>query len=176
MVCVGDSGLGKSTLAAGFMERGYSILSDDVVPINVLAEAMPGYPRIKIWQDTADHLNIKTQDLKRIRPDIPKFNLPLSAAFHAMQLPIRWIFELHAKDQEKVTLEPLNGMERFQSIYNNLYKVEFMQSLMTQAHFDICSKLTHIASVVRVTRPTKISSLDMLIDELISHMAQESNA
>jgi hypothetical protein len=173
MVCVGDSGLGKSTLAAGFMRRGYPILSDDVVPINSLINAMPGYPRIKIWQDTADHFNINTQGLKRIRPDIPKFNLPLGANFHTTQLPIRWIFELHAKDQEEVTLERLNGMERFKSIYNNLYKVEFMQPLMTQAHFDICSKLTHKASVFRVTRPTKISSLNMLIDELISHMDQE---
>ena len=176
MVCVGDSGLGKSTLAAGFMQRGYSVLSDDVVPINTSIEAIPGFPRIKIWQDTADHFRINTQNLKYIRPNIPKFNLPLNAAFHPTPLPVRWIYSLHAKDEEKITLAPLNGMDCFQSIYNNLYNATFMQRFMAKEHLDICSKLTRKISMVRVTRPTKISSLDMLIDELISHMAQESNA
>jgi hypothetical protein len=175
MVCVGDSGLGKSTLAAGFMQRSYSILSDDVVPINRSINAMPGYPRIKIWQDTADHFSINTQNLKYIRPGIPKYSLPLNAAFHSKPLPVRWIYALRAKDEDKITLEPLNGMECFQSIYNNLYNVLFMQRFMTKEHLDICSKLTHKISMTRVTRPTKISSLDILIDELISHMGQESH-
>ena len=175
MVCVGDSGLGKSTLAAGFIQRGYSILSDDVVPINSSLEAIPGFPRIKIWQDTADHFSINTQNLKYIRPGIPKYSLPLNTAFHSTPLPVRWIYTLHANDQDKITLETLNGMECFQSIYNNLYNVLFMQRFMTKEHLDICSKLTHKISMTRVTRPTNISSLDMLIDELISHMGQESN-
>ena len=34
LVCVGHSGVGKSTLAAGFMQRGYDILADDVVPVD----------------------------------------------------------------------------------------------------------------------------------------------
>jgi hypothetical protein len=175
MICVGDSGLGKSTLAAGFMQRGYSILSDDVVPINPSLEAIPGFPRIKIWQDTADHFSIDTQNLKYIRPDIPKFNLPLNAAFHSTPLPVRWIYNLHAHDKEKTTLESLHGMERFQSIYNNLYNALFMQRFMVKEHLDICSQLTRKISITRITRPTKISSLDILIDELICHMAQDSN-
>jgi hypothetical protein len=68
MVCVGHSGVGKSTLAAGFMQRGYDILADDVVPVDEFCQALPGFPRIKLWQDVADKLAINTTDLRRLRP------------------------------------------------------------------------------------------------------------
>jgi hypothetical protein len=58
LVCVGDPGAGKSTLAAGFMQRGYAVLADDVVPVDEGCRALPGFPRIKLWQDAVDKLGI----------------------------------------------------------------------------------------------------------------------
>jgi len=54
LVCVGPSGAGKSTLAAALMQRGHKLLADDVVPVNAQCEALPGFPRIKLWQDSAE--------------------------------------------------------------------------------------------------------------------------
>jgi hypothetical protein len=94
MVYVGYSGAGKSTLAAGFMQRGYAVLADDVVPVDSLCRALPGFPRIKIWQDVADKLAINTADLRRIRPNTEKFNYPLGQLFTDQPLPIRWVYLL----------------------------------------------------------------------------------
>ena len=107
LVCVGDSGAGKSTLAAGFMQRGYSIISDDVVPVDDKQRAIPGFPRIKLWQDTADKLGIDTRELQRIRPSDEKFNYPLLEGFQATPLPIRWIYALGMHDKDTVTLTQL---------------------------------------------------------------------
>ena len=94
MVCVGYSGAGKSTLAAGFMQRGHAVLADDVVPVDSLCRALPGFPRIKLWQDVADKLAINTADLRRIRPNTEKFNYPLGQLFTDQPLPIRWVYLL----------------------------------------------------------------------------------
>ncbi len=56
---VGASGAGKSTLAASMMTRGYPLLADDVVRIELrggLPWAFPAYPSLRLWGDTSDSL------------------------------------------------------------------------------------------------------------------------
>ena len=55
-VVLGHSGAGKSTLAAEMHRRGHLVLSDDVVPVDAAGRAIPGWPRIKLWQDALDRL------------------------------------------------------------------------------------------------------------------------
>ena len=76
LICVGPSGAGKSTLAAEFMRRGHEVLADDVVPVAADCRILPGFPRIKLWQDAADRLAIETAGLRRIRPQLEKYQLP----------------------------------------------------------------------------------------------------
>jgi len=52
-ICIGDSGAGKSTTAIAMMQRGHSILADDVCPITPSGMALSGMPRAKLWEDTA---------------------------------------------------------------------------------------------------------------------------
>ena len=77
VMCVGQSGAGKSTLAAEMMRRGHRVIADDVCPVDSAGNAIPGMPRIKLWQDSADKLGVNTSELKRIRPLLEKFNCPL---------------------------------------------------------------------------------------------------
>ena len=88
MVCAGASGAGKSTLAAAFARRRYP-----VVPVDARGAALPGLPRIKLWQDAAEWLGIETAGVRRIRPEMAKFNMPLAADGKAAPapVPIRWI-------------------------------------------------------------------------------------
>lgn len=55
---VGESGAGKSTTAAAFVDAGHNILSDDIAAINTLPSAtapivQPGFPSIKLHHETA---------------------------------------------------------------------------------------------------------------------------
>jgi hypothetical protein len=50
---------GKTSLAGSLMERGHSLLSDDLLGIQVSGaevEARPGFPSIRMWPDLAEHL------------------------------------------------------------------------------------------------------------------------
>ena len=51
---IGDSGAGKSTLASAFLNKGYQLLSDDVIAVSLLNKKycqlfIPSYPQQKLW-------------------------------------------------------------------------------------------------------------------------------
>jgi hypothetical protein len=173
MVCVGDSGAGKSTLAAGFMQRGYDILADDVVPVDLNYSALPGFPRIKLWQDAADRLGIDTKKLRRIRPDIEKFNYPLFNQFAQQPLPIRWVYILDSHNAAETLLEPIVGLERFRPLRDNTYRMIFLQGMALEAeHLQLCGKLAGQIRLARITRPEQGFELDTLIDRVLSDIAE----
>ena len=169
LVCVGDSGAGKSTLAAGFMQRGYSIMSDDVVPIDEMQRAIPGFPRIKLWQETADHLGIDTTDLRRIRPDEKKFNYPLAEQFQTEPLPVRWVYVLDTHDDDSIAMEPLSGMRRFQPLYENTYRPDYLEGMKLEAwQLRMCGQLAGKIHLVHIRRPRDGFDLEGLITEILA--------
>ena len=70
VIFCGRSGIGKSTLAAGFHRRGYPFLADDVCAItthNGRPAVIPGFPRLKLWDDVLKRLNTDKDELKSVR-------------------------------------------------------------------------------------------------------------
>lgn len=171
MVCVGQSGAGKSSLAAGFMQRGYDILADDVVPVDAQCRALPGFPRIKLWQDVADKLNIDTGALKRIRPGIEKYNLPL-LTLNLTPLPIRWVYILRGENTDDISIDSIQGMQRFLPLRANTYRVKYLEGMTLKAeHLKLCGQLASHIRLARVARPRQGFKLDGLIDHLLADMA-----
>ena len=76
-VVVGRSGAGKSTLAAEFARRGIDLLSDDIVPVDRHGLALPGYPRIKLWDDALERLGLDTAQYERVVGPRAKFHVPV---------------------------------------------------------------------------------------------------
>lgn len=168
MVCVGHSGVGKSALAAGFLQRGYKVLADDVVPIDADCRAVPGFPRIKLWQDVAEKLELDTTSLRRIRPNMEKFNFPLEQHFGEESLPVRWVYILGNDHIDEVKVEPIQGLERFQPLHNNTYRVRFLSGMaLKPAHLKLCGQMAGRIRLARVTRPNTGFRLDALIDRIL---------
>ena len=171
MVCVGHSGTGKSTLAAGFMQRGHQILADDVVPVDAQCCALPGIPRIKLWQDVADKLAIDTKDLRRIRPNLNKFSLPFRTVPAERTLPVRWVYILKSDHIDEMTVEPVQGMYRFQPLHDNTYRVRFLNGMaLKPEHLKLCGRLASRIRLANVTRPKTGFNMDRIIDALLGDM------
>ena len=79
----GNSGRGKSTLAAAFHGRGYRVLADDVLAVRdgrgVPPMAYSGSRELKLWADALDLLEIEADGLRRARPQVEKSCLPTGA-------------------------------------------------------------------------------------------------
>ena len=71
---------GKSTLAASFLEAGYSLLTDDILPLrwtDNLIWANPGYPQMRMWPDEAKYFVGHCEDLERVLPTLSKHRVPV---------------------------------------------------------------------------------------------------
>jgi hypothetical protein len=56
---VGQTGMGKSTLAASFLTAGYSIVADDCVVLEIRGDdivTIPAYPGLRLWDDAIAEL------------------------------------------------------------------------------------------------------------------------
>ncbi len=167
MVCVGPSGAGKSTLAAGFMQRGYQVLADDVIPVDNQCRALPSFPRIKLWQDVADQLEIETRGLRRIRPNLEKFNFPVSQVTEA--LPIRWVYVLGTDQTKQINIEPVRGFERFLPLRNNTYRMQFLEGMALKSeHLKLCGQLAGRIHLAHMNRPELGFTLDDMIDSILA--------
>ena len=155
LVCVGDSGIGKSTLAAAFMQQGHQILADDVVPVTTDGMAIPGMPRIKLWQDAADRLGLSTDGLRRIMPEMDKYNFPLGERFCGEPLPLRWVYLLTEGEEGSETIvEEVTGLERFRVLCENTYRLHYLRGMgLQQAHLQQCAALASKIRVKKITRP-----------------------
>ena len=172
MVCVGPSGSGKSTLAAGLMQRGYEILADDVVPVDAECRLLPGFPRLKLWQDAAGRLDIDTAGLRRIRPNLEKFNYPIHDRYAGLPLPVRWVYVLGSHHEPETLFEAITGMDRFRPLRNNTYRVRFLEGMALKAeHLRLCGQLAGRVHVTRVTRPEHGFDLDDLMDRILADAA-----
>ena len=174
LVCIGDSGAGKSTLAAGFLARGYQVLADDVVAVDPENCAIPGFPRIKLWQDAADRLGISTKGRMRVLPDIDKYNLHIEVFDPQVRLPIHWIYQIETGNVNEVHLEPIAGLRRFHLLRDNTYRGEYLEGNAMQAnHLVRCGQLANEVRMANLQRPAEGCSLDRLIDTLLADVTED---
>lgn len=152
-VVLGHSGAGKSTLAAEFDRRGFDVLSDDVVPVDGAGDALPGYPRIKLWDDALDRLGRSTADLERIHDAHEKFQVPLERAV-LTPLPLRWVYVLERHTGDDLRLEPARGALGFALLHEHTYRNDLVLGDEAAAeHLRLCADLLGRARVTRVLRP-----------------------
>ena len=167
-VVVGHSGSGKSTLAAEFDRRGYDVLSDDVVPVDAAGLAIPGHPRIKLWDDALERLGVATEGLEKINDDHEKFQLPLRRN-EVGPLPLRWVYVLERHAGEELSLEPVRGATTFSLLHEHTYRNELVQGPGPVAqHLQQCARLVSVARISRVRRPAQTMTVEATADAILA--------
>ena len=162
---MGPSGIGKSTLAAGFMRAGCKLVSDDVCPINAENEVLPGAATIKLWDTSTDHLKIETDALNRVRPTLEKYDVPIGNHILDQSLPAGILIELATHAESGFKVETISGAEKFQVLRRNTYRLGFVHALgLQQQHFAACLRLARAVPVLRVTRPEAGFDVEGLVE------------
>jgi hypothetical protein len=174
---VGDRGMGKSTLAGAFHQRGFQALADDVCAITTgsdgVVQVWPAIPRFKLWADSVVQLGGEPDELARTHSTLEKFALPLPQ-FGRDPVDVHSIYVLHqSDDQEKISLLPLKGFDKIQELTTNTYRLPFLTDMqLAPQHFQQAQALARQARVVRVTRPTQPFLLDELVEIIERDLAK----
>ena len=165
----GPSGIGKSTLAAGFHLRGYPFLADDLCVITMHDSrpvVIPGFPRLKLWADTLNKLDTCKDHLKSVRweGDLEKYFLPVDSCQYT-PVPLHGVFILESTKTDKLEIISLPGNEKIDPLIENTYRIRFLHGLGGKMnHFKQCASVAGKAEVCRVIRPEYGFLLDELLD------------
>jgi len=156
----GTTGLGKSTLLNTFLCRNYKMISDDIVGISLFDDrvpiALPGFPRTKIWADSAQYFDIDLTDLPRIHPDFDKYSLKLGDAFINESQNIHRIYILEQRDAHQLSLDYLSNFDKFQYLLLNTFGLSFIRKVSSRdKNFLLVSTIAKHLPIFLVNRPAK---------------------
>ena len=171
VIFTGDSGIGKSTLAAGFHKRGYPFLADDVCAIamvNGKPAVIPGFPRLKLWADVLKKLDKYKDQLKSIRWErgLKKYFLPVEP-IHETPILLKSVFVLGTNNADKMEITALKGAKKIDQIIKNTYRLSFLNGLGGKKdHFLQCAAVAAKTAVYLAIRPDKRFLLTELMDML----------
>lgn len=148
-IFVGHSGAGKSTTAAWYFQNGATILADDVCAIDFdevgRPIVFPSYPQLKLWQASADLLEIDTQSLRRVRPQDNKFAIRILDQFSAKPLVLSRVVELHVEERESTVY---SGLFKLDLLRKHTYRVSFLKYLLLEQGY--CRKLMTLAGKINL--------------------------
>ncbi|OGT36452.1 MAG: hypothetical protein A3F11_11715 [Gammaproteobacteria bacterium RIFCSPHIGHO2_12_FULL_37_14] len=163
----GPSGVGKSTLSGAFLNRGYSILADDICAVNQTGEVLPSFPQIKLWADAAKKLKIDTSSLKKIRPSIEKYALPLDSHFQPAPLALKMIYILNSHNKSELNIMNLTGAKKLQPLRNQLYRLNYLKNIVQESvTLQQCGFIANRVGLVKISRPESGFSLDKLVNSI----------
>lgn len=154
---VGDSGVGKSTLAAAFLSQGYELISDDVLAISIEGEhayVTPSYPQQKLWQESLDQFGIRADLLHSIYGRETKYGIPVTQQFIHAPLPLAGVFELKKGETEEIVIEPVTGLDCVHSLFFNTYRNFLLDRLgLLEWHFNVTVQLAQRLIMYQIQRP-----------------------
>lgn len=155
---VGDSGAGKSTLASAFLDKGYQLLSDDVIPVSLSNEnhpiVNPSYPQQKLWQESLVAFGMTSKDYRPIFDRETKFTVPVASQFSYQPFPLAGVFELVKTEEDEITIRPIQSLQRLHTIYHHTYRNFLIDRLgLREWHFSITAKIAEKILVYQLQRP-----------------------
>jgi hypothetical protein len=176
---VGPAGAGKSTTAAAFSARGFTILADDVVTLDDRADRFlvrPSYPCIRLWPASVKALYGSESHLPRLTPNWDKRYLDLtnvSDQFQRKPLPLSAVYVFGARSDLEAApfVTPLDRSDALLSLIANTYTNYLMDKQMQARQFELLSRLLANVPVRKVTPHANADRLRELCDCLISDFA-----
>ena len=176
---VGESGAGKSTLASAFLNHGYQLLSDDVIAVS-LSEmgqpyVIPSYPQQKLWQESLNQFGMETGDYKSIYGRETKYCVPVSSNYYSDPLPLAGIFELVKTENNKVDINRVEKLKRFQTLYTHTYRNYLIPQLdLMEWHFNTSASILDQIDVFKLQRPTTGFTAPELVSLILEIINKEN--
>ena len=171
IVFAGDSGQGKSTMAAALHLRGHPIVADDVAAVDVVRDAcriFRAFPQLKVSSDAARGLAIDPENLPRAHPAGEERIYRANGEFPRTPLPLRAVYIL--ADGPEAVIERLPPREAVAELLRHSYGLRSMEPAVDHgAYFLKCARLAAAIPLYRLRRPHSFAALPELARTLETH-------
>lgn len=178
---LGPAGAGKSTTAAAFSQRGFSILAEDVVTLDDRGDhflVRPAYPCIRLWPASVKALYGAESLLPKLTPNWDKCYLDLTERpeqFQRESLPLAAVYILGERrnDPHAPFIEPLDRAEAMMSLVANTYATKLMDKQMRAREFELLTRVLRSIPLRRVTPHADTARIPELCDSILADLKLE---
>ncbi|MGX2961400.1 aldolase [Peribacillus sp. JNUCC 23] len=170
---IGDQGAGKSTLATTFLNRGYQLLSDDVIALSFSKDDIPfvapAYPQQKLWQKSLTEFGMETSQYRSIYGRETKFCVPVQSQYFADPLPLAGVFELVKSENTEIEIRRIEKLERFHTLFSHTYRNFLIPRLgLMDWHFTTSASILNKVDVYQLHRPVSGFSAPQLASLILN--------
>jgi hypothetical protein len=175
----GESGQGKSTLAASLSRDGCSLVSDDCLVLRSEHgswTALPSYPGVRLWPSAAGEVlreGTPTEDvahytLKRRVCDTDV--LPYASG----PAPLRRLFLL-ADDAGEILFERLPPGRAFMALVEFAYNLDIKDTAFLRRQFDTVGRLTADVPAYAIHYPREFAALSAVRKAILRHLEKDGD-
>ena len=173
---LGDCGYGKSTLGAAFLARGFPILTDDILALEVRDGrwfAHAGPPRLKLFPSVARKI-LARADGMHLNAGTSKLLLPLSgteASSRPIPLKALYVLPRPGRRPARIGITALEGEKAFLEITRAAFNLIRVDRARLTSQFTTATRLVRDVPLRRLAYPRRLSRLDDVCNAVIADTA-----
>lgn len=179
---VGDSGWGKSTLAASLVERGWQLLTDDLLVVDGLSRpgtptAVPTHPSMRLSTEAIDHVDAGDGTRGQAHANTSKMRVEQVTAFSDQPAPLSHVFVLDPSQSEHHQSTPLHGIDAVDEFVRHTRGRRLMTTPRAMAaHLSQCAALARDVPTAALRRQYGLDHLDALCDLVEAKVGVQTTA
>ncbi|WDE98820.1 hypothetical protein PQO03_13350 [Lentisphaera profundi] len=167
----GPSGVGKSTLALGFMNQGDTVYSDDVIALKIEEGKLmmyPGFPRLRITEETMNESSMKAKAFEAIDHFPTKLNYVKKFNFCTQVIELNELLILNPSECTKPNLRNVSGWEKLNIFEEGRYR-KTLEKLIYRDE-EMLKRRTKVANVAKchyLDRSSNYYCVEDMIDYIL---------
>jgi hypothetical protein len=175
---LGDSGYGKSSLAACFLEAGHRLLTDDLLVVREAAggfRAFPGPPRIKLFSEMARRFLGESVSGVPMNSGAQKLVMPLaSERMYFDTAPLEAIYTIAAPDEvaqdTTVWIESVASRDAFVLLMNNVFNYVIVDTRRLHTQFRALAALAARTPMRKIFYPRRVDALPLVREAIVANL------
>ena len=166
---------GKTGLAAAFLQTGFQLLTDDVLPVDEADGtflARPGYPQMRMWPDEAAHFIEDWESLPTVHPAISKRRVPVGdggfGAFHDASLPLACLYLPERTSGGTVEIEDVSPRDAVIELLRHSFSPRLVEAAgLGPRRLDLFARLAMQVPVRRLRYPSGFDRLPEAVERIL---------
>jgi len=175
---LGESGRGKSTLAASFATEGTRFLTDDGLLLEWVdghCMIVPSHPSIRLWEDSQEAL---VSDSAAVAPAVSfttksRLLAGPEIAFCQEARPLQCVFFLGEGESEAPTIEALRPAQALIELVKHSFLLDIEARDMLMRHFDDLTRLAELPIYFRLDYPRDYRGLPTVRKAIVEHVMKK---
>jgi len=174
---LGDTGYGKSTLAAAFLQRGHRLVTDDLLVLSIGRDgflAHPGPPRIKLFPDIARTVLGPHASGTPVAPTTLKLVIPLRGRDAApAAAPLKTIYMLSAPERRPsgIAIRRMSKRQACLALLRNAFNTTVVDPERLRRQFAFATAVAARVPIKRLTYPRTIGALAPACDAILADLS-----